>query len=229
MAIPAPPAIAPAAHKTPGHEGNAAPNKTHDVEKSSKHSDMIRAQGFSMSGERRLANTTPTRRTTIIDKSNTSRVAGSRPCPSKYDPTNASSIHARYAAKPMNASGSFGSLEARSPPLSMCSSATVQQPHHQYAPVRPIEHNYIPPTLATPTNVAPFSETEPNDQAKHQVTQVVEKGGREIPPQKRSWRMVFRNRPRHDSSYSAPPFPSPTSAGAPSSRIAKKGRFTRKV
>lgn len=137
---------------------------------------MIRAQGFSMSGERRLANTTPTRRTTIIDKSNTSRVTGSRPCPSKYDPTNASSIHARYAAKPMNASGSFGSLEARSSPLSMRSSITVQQSHHQYAPVRLIEHNYIPPALATPTNVAPFfSEAEPNDQAKHQVTQVVEK------------------------------------------------------
>ena len=166
MAIPAPPAIAPAAHKTLGHEGNAAPSKTHNVEKSSKHSDMVRAQGFSISGERRLANTTPTRRTTIIDKSNTSRVAGSRPCPSKYDPTNASSIHARYAAKPMNASGSFGSLEARSPPLSMCSSATVKQPHHQYAPVRPIEHNYIPPTLATPTNVAPFFRSRTKQSSK---------------------------------------------------------------
>ena len=110
IAIPAPPIIAPANDKTAPHSAKDAPPTTHAVEISSMKSAVLRIDCFSMSGVSRFAKSTPSTRNAIMDKSNASRAMGEYGASRKYDPTKVSSIHARYAARPMKASGNFGSL-----------------------------------------------------------------------------------------------------------------------
>ena len=110
MAIPAPPIIAPANDKSAPHSAKDAPPTTHAVETSSMKSAVLRIDCFSMSGVSLFAKSTPSTRNAIMDKSNASRAMGEYGASRKYDPTKVSSIHARYAARPMKASGNFGSL-----------------------------------------------------------------------------------------------------------------------